>query len=488
MFKGFRPVIVLTSLLILFGAVSFGLARAQDAEQWARAVPISGALSGSWYPSLAAEDSGTVHAIWGVTQRDNTLYYRKYDGLAWSRPIDILIGGPRSVLMLDGRNLLHLLYSNGPNVVVTDADAARADSSAGWNAALQLNRAQGALSGDLRVDEQGILHAVWLEKRERCEGCYLAVYGQSTDSGQTWSLYRVLSDAGVLARPIQLVRAPNGIMFAQWGTEAIEGKPEGLALSVSANNGETWLDDPIVLRDEKEAIRQPALSFDANGALVLIHNLGVKDETFFQTSSDQGVTWSERQPIPGLFAAKTATGNDYFAVAHDSANALHLIAIGRKAKDQDLEAVYHLKWDGQSWSAPAIVYEGDQFLELPALAIANGNRLHVLFSARDRYRIGGPPDSSYQVWYTNLLTDAAQATRVPLPTLTLTPTATPTLALSPTITRRPTNTPAIDTSTPTSPVDTSNVNPQFPIIAGVVPVVAILVIIALINFVLRRRR
>jgi hypothetical protein len=388
---------------------------------------------------------------------------------------------------MDGRNLLHLMYPTGTSVVVTDANPQDAGSSLGWNEPLQLNRTKVGTMGDLEVDELGVLHAVWVEKQDGCENCYQAVYGQSADSGRTWETYRVLSQAAVLPRPVQLVRAPSGALFAAWSFSVGAGIPEGVALSVSTNNGETWLDEPILIQDEKEAIRQPALAMDASGALILIHNLGVKDETFFQTSTDQGVTWSERIPIPGLFAARTATGNDYFALARDSANALHLIAVGRTAKDQDLSAVHHLKWDGQTWSTPATVYAGDQFIELPALAIANGNRLHLLFSTRDRYRISGDPDSSYQVWYTTLVTGAPAATRVALPTLTPSPTATATVTATASPTRRPSSTPAIDpSSVPNAPGGT--VNPQLPILVGVVPVVAILGLVLLVNFVLRRRR
>lgn len=487
MLKWFPSVIVLVILLVTASALFLGMAHAQEAEQWTRAIPISGALPGSWYPSIAADDQGTVHAVWGVTQDDNTLYYSKYDGLAWSRPVDILIGGPQSNLVIDGRNQLHLMYPSDPNLVVTDANAQDAGSSQGWNTALQLNRTKAATAGDLEVDELGVLHAVWVEKQDGCDNCFQAVYGQSADSGRTWERYRVLSQAAVLPRPMQLVRGPSGALFALWSFSAGAGIPEGAAISVSTTNGDTWLDEPILIQDEKESIRQPALAVDANGALVLIHNLGVKDETFYQTSTDQGVTWSERKPIPGLFAAKTATGNDYFAVATDSAKAVHLIAIGRAAKNQDLSAVYHLKWDGQAWSSSSVVYAGDQFIELPTLAIANGNRLHVAFSTRDRYRISGDPDSSYQVWYTSLVTDAPAATRVALAPLTATPTATATVGATASPTRRATATPALDESgEPTAPNDAAD--PQLPILIGVVPVVILLGVVILANFVLRRRR
>lgn len=493
MFKRIPAVIALISFLAVASVTSLGLvnapqlAHAQDPEQWSRALPISGALSGSWYPSLAVQDDGTVHAIWGVTQDDSTLYYSKYDGLGWSRPVDILIGGPRSQLVLDGRNLLHVMYNDAARVVVADSLADLANTPQGWNSALQLNRTKAGTMGELRVDESGTLHAVWFEKQEGPEGIYQAVYGQSMDSGRSWELVRDLSQTNVAPRAMQLARASAGTMYALWSTSE-EGRPDALALSVSTDNGDSWSEEPTLITDEREGIRQPALAVDANDNLVLIYNLGVKDETFFQTSTDRGATWSERAPIPGLFAQKTATGNDYFAIARDSANALHLIAVGRESKTQELASVYHLKWDGQTWTGPALVYQADRFIELPAIAIANGNQLHVMFSTRDRYRISGDPDTSYQVWYTSLLTDAAVATSVPLPSLTPTSTSTPTTAPSSTPTRRPTITPEFDGGAISTTNDSGNVNPQLPIIMGVGAVVGILVVVFGINFIARRRR
>lgn len=486
MIKRFPSVMALFSVLVVASVLWLGLVHAQGAEQWTRAIPISGALSGSWFPSLAVEDTGTVHAIWGVSQEDSTLYYSKYDGLAWSRPVDILIGGPRSRLVLDGRNLLHLMYSSGPNVVVADSLATAAGSPQGWNSALQLNRTKSSIMGDLGVDEAGVLRGVWIEKGEGCDACYQAVYGESTDSGRSWESVQVLSQTAVAPRSIQLARATSGTLYALWGTSPGTDIPDGLAMSFSTDNGQTWLEEPILIQDEKEGIRQPSLTVDANGNLLLLYNLGVKDETFYQTSNDQGTTWSPRQAVPGLFAQKTATGNDYFATAIDSAKAVHLIAVGRASKTQDLAAVYHMKWDGQAWSTPAVVYQADQFIELPALAIANGNHLHVMFSTRDRYRISGSPDSSYQVWYTTLVADAAAATRVPLASLTPTTTTTPTMAATGTATRRPSATPESDT-TEISDTNT-NVNPQLPIVIGVAAVGGILVLVFGINFIARRRR
>lgn len=488
MFKRFPIAIVLVCFLSVVSVLWLGLVHAQDTEPWTRAIPISGALSGSWYPSLAVQDDGTVHAIWGVSQEDSTLYYSKYDGLAWSRPVDVLIGGPRSQLVLDGRDLLHLMYMDGPSVVVADSRASAAGSSQGWNTALQLNRTKSSTMGELRVDAAGVLHAVWVEQVDGTRDVFRAVYGQSVDSGRSWELVRILSDVSVAPRAIHLVRGPSGTLFALWSTSQGDGVPDGLALSVSTDNGDKWLPDPVVITDERESIRQPALAMDANGNLLLIYNLGVKDETFYQISSDQGTTWSAREPIPGLFAQKTATGNDYFALAEDSANAVHLVAVGRASKTQDLAAVYHMQWDGQAWSAPAVVYQGDQFIELPTLTIANGNHLYVMFSTRDRYRISGEPDSSYQVWYTSLVTDAAAATRVPLPSLTPTSTTTPTIAPSSTPTRRPSATPESDTGPIPQTNEGANANPQNPILIAGGAVLAILVLVLGVNFVRRRRR
>lgn len=275
-------------------------------------------------------------------------------------------------------------------------------------------------------------------------------------------------------------------MYALWRAADRETKTDGIVVSMSSDNGNAWLDTPRALALTDADILQPAIAVDANNALLLIYNFGVKDETFFQLSTDQGVTWNEQKTIPGLYAANPATGNDYFAVAKDSAGNIHLVAVGRQSKDQTAPGVYHLVWDGTRWSAPQELYREGTFIEFPDIQVSNGNQLHIVFSTRGRNQLSGEPDETSQIWYTGATTNAPTETRVPLATFTPHPTATPTPRATVEATRRPTST-RVPLDAPTeSPSET--VNPFMPIAFALVPVILLLIAVVILVRVLRVRR
>lgn len=473
-------------LLALFGPQTILAQDGVIVGEWSRPLPVSGAIPGSWYPSVAATDDGILSVIWTSTQdNQDTIYITQKDAVAWSRPIDVLFGGRHADLRVDGRNLLHLVFGIGDNVFVSDAPVESAGAISGWNQPLKLSR-QPAVTGDFLTTQDGALHTVWTEKDTVGKNT-LVIYNQSNDSAASWNLYRVVGENALENTRARSARGADGTLYALWSAANSKSGTHGIELNLSANNGDSWLDTPRAMGLQDADIHQPALAIDKNNALVLIYNFGVKDETFFQVSTDQGVTWSDQSPIPGLYAASPATGNDYFAVANDSAGNVHLIAVGRQAKDQTAPGVYHLAWDGTKWSRPQELYQQGNFIEFPDLNISNGNRLHVVFSTRARNQLSGVPDDSSQIWYTEAETNAPAATRVPLATLTPRPTETSTPEPPATATRRPTPTRIpIDTGDDTAAPAAAN--PLMPIIAGIVPVLAILAVVIIVVRVLRLRR
>ncbi|HZQ07678.1 MAG TPA: hypothetical protein VFD70_13935 [Anaerolineae bacterium] len=498
-----RVFVALVSLIfILMLAAGLGPTRILHAQspdtklEWSRPIPISEALIGSSYPAIAADDTGQVFLIWSAAIPSDTIYISRYDGSVWSRPNDILIGGPRSILELDGRNELHVMLVSDGTVLLKGAAVADSGSARGWGTDAQLSRGKTALIGDFLTDSRGVIHAIWFESSQSCESCYRVAYLQLNNPAKNTSTYRAISDsvpqpkresddqaAPPPAQHGQLVRLADGTLFAMWNA-ALPGKA-GIQISVSKNDGDTWLDEPISFSAELGDLAQPYLLVDKEGKFILIYNVINKDETFYSVSTDQGVTWTEAAPIPGLFAGKPSLGTDYFAAAYDSEGTAHVIAVGRTSKEQPVPGLYHLQWDGKAWMPPEKIYLDDNFVNFPAVAISNGNKLHVSFATLDKNRLDGEPNESYQVWYSTAQTSAAQATRVPLPTLTPQPTPLPTEPVTATPTRRPSPTP--DLSQTSGEDDATDINAQLPLIIGIVPVIGILVLVVVLNSVLRRR-
>ena len=119
----------------------------------------------------------------------------------------------------------------------------------------------------------------------------------------------------------------------------------------------------------------------------------------------------------------------------DSAGQIHLLAIGRASPELEApRVVYHVIWDGDSWSSPVKVYSVAGYPEFPRLAISAGNHLHAVWFVRDRlYETG-----NYEVWYSDSYSTAPHEPPQPSPVPTATQVIAPTATARPVATLRPT--------------------------------------------------
>lgn len=476
--------LMIGSLLLAFPAP--GIAQDQTLE-WSRPIPLSGALGGSRYPSLVANDNGQLLLIWSVTSGEGiTIFSSRFDGSVWLRPVDVLLGGPETRAVLDGRNRVHLMYSRDENQILTQAKFVSADTAQGWGDDLTINSAPGGTSADFVLTDDDSLYTIWLQKLSTCDTCFSVGFKRYGKDVLPELTYRVLADlVNSPQQRSQLRRAADGTLYVLWDETSRQNQHAGISLSLSTDNGETWLNEPRTFFSPDADIRQPLLFVDKLNNLVLVYNFGVRDETYFSVSTDQGQTWTEPAPIPGLFTNNFADASDYFAHVTDSSGIAHLIASGRALPRQQTPGLYHLTWDGNNWSKPQELYGESSVPEFPSVTLANGNQLHVTFATRDTSPVSGSVLSSYRVWYTTALTNAPAATRVPLPTFTSTPTATATPEPTSTATPRPSPTPLPLDEQTASPA--SNNSSLGSILIVIVPVALILIGVVVWARVFRRR-
>lgn len=484
---------MLSSLLLiaaLFWLMHVPSSYAQTAAlKWSRPVPISGALGGSRLPTVVAQDGGNVLLFWSYSDQgqDSTIFVSKNENGAWLRPVDVLLGGPRALAQLDARQHVLLLYADGPNLTLGTANVSEATSVHGWENRQTVSSTQGGVFGDFVFNPDGSFDIAWLQGGSKCERCTsIAFQKQGTDNSPELA-YRVLSEGETVPQQrIQILRAPSGTLYVMWDQAAQGNAHAGIKLSLSSNDGDKWLEEPRAANFDEGDVRHPLLFLDKENQLVLVFNYGNRDEVYYSVSADDGVTWSPPQAVPGLFANILAQDSDNFAVAMDSAGISHLISPGRASKTQAAPGLYHAAWDGKAWSNLNEIYHEDTFVENPAVAISDGNLLHVSFATRSRSE--GDSTGSSQVWYSNAQTDAPAATRVALATFTPTPTTTPQATVTGTATRPPSPTPLADDAGSSSTPDAATVNMQLPVIVGIVPVVVILVGVLIWAALFRRRR
>ena len=396
--KGFGFFLIVIFALLAW-LLSPSIGRAQDTERWSRPVSVSGFLPGSWFPALAVDSNGDAHATWAVTQGEgnDVLYYGRWDGLAWSRPVDIQLGGSRSALAVDRGGLLHLVYVADTKGIYERAPIERAAIAQAWSSPHVLNTGSGnVFSAQIGIDSHGTVHLVWTESTKNCTNCYQVLYTNSTDGGTSWSAARALNNLPAARLRVQLDIDDQDVLRVVWDGLSNRGRAQSAVYTFSTDYGTTWA-------QPKEFLGTPPPSqttigtFGANHVMLIWRALG-QGQIFFQTSTDNGITWSGTNIMPGISAGLPTSGFDRFATVTDSSGTLHLAAVGQLS-DKAPPTLYHLTWDGKAWSKPTAVYDGPDFPEFPNLALSGGNRLHLAWFTRGHDNITGPPDDTYHVWY-----------------------------------------------------------------------------------------
>ncbi len=266
-------------------------------------------------------------------------------------------------------------------------------------------------------------------------------YRRSQDDGRTWTAAVNLDpDPGVGSARAYLEIDRRDTLHVTWdeGWDRLtgEGDPMHGTYTFSADGGETWSPTTVITYPES-TVAQLTVGSDGQGGVMLVWRATSRDELFYQWSSDGGRSWGEPAEIPQVFARPWTIPFDMYDMASDSAGRVHLLVVGRQSPDRDAPlGVYHLVWDGESWSDPDRIFaETELCPEYPKIVLHEGNQLHTAWFTRE----GDVWDDevSREVWYSSSQSPAPHQPVAPLPTLTPIP-PTPTRMPIPTATPYPT--------------------------------------------------
>ncbi len=457
--------IVVFSLIGLNLSVTVSIGQSSN---WSQPMSLS-LLHGEWYgwfPDIIADETGRVHVVWSSgllgsspppkspgewAGFDTVMYTSSQNSRDWSPVIDIAAlpaqgAVTRPALLIDKDRFLHMTFRN-LDVYYSRAPLRSVSSPSSWSPPSLITHT--GYYTRMAVDGQGRLHLIFTkdifdENNLACPGCSDVFYRWSDDNGVSWSAPIDISNLPTGSVKPQILVDKQNNLHVIWeegpGTGGIGmlNDPTKIMYTASYDRGKTWI-APVEFIAPGGRARNGAIGLDGEGKLLVVWQGLPEDMVYFQLSSDDGHSWSPPQPIAGVWggAAVYSTKLDGYEMATDSDGNVHLVLVGRTAKDQQSLSVLHLSWDGSTWSEPEIITTlvGD-VPEWPQLAIGNGNQLHVAWFVRPQAEIwtGG---GKYQIWYAHGVSSASAIPAVIWPTLTstptlLTPTSTPFRLASPT--------------------------------------------------------
>lgn len=461
------PLILLTfSLAIAWKSID---ASAQTSS-WTEPVNLSHTPHGSWFPDLAVDNLGNVHVIWCETttipggREIEQVYYTMWNGQIWTEPNDIVPPSPdiiRNGIAADQMGHLHMVFGGSVpsigqlSIFYKNAPIGEAWSAAGWSAPRRIGRGSN-YEADVAIGPKNTIHVVYdqgVSYKVEFEGTTFEAmssdifYRRSADGGATWSYpITLFSSTSTGSAREQIEIDSGGTIHVAWdeGSGHLTGRqiPNHSVYTFSSDGGLSW-HSPISVTYPTTGTAQLTPGADGQGGVMLVWRTVAPEHTgiYYQWSNDDGDSWSSPAMIPGIFARRWHGPFDMYDMAADSDGHIHLVVVARLTTQFDaLLGVYHLEWDGASWSRTEAIYAGEGSPEYPKIAISRGNQLHVTWFVRD----DEIEHTRREVWYSSSQSAAPPQTPVPLPTLAPSPTAVPATSPAPILILSPFPTPSSD--------------------------------------------
>lgn len=449
------------SLVCSIHDTKFPQLHAQEYQyHWSDPQNISNTPHGSWFPDLAVDSKGNVHIVWCETSParsgiglDETVFYRVMTEDGWSTATDLVPPNAdivRNALAVDQYENIYLAYRySGGGALKSFVKWSRSDeawSANSWSTGHRVDHRGDSYGVDIEIDSKGVIHLVFDDRggadSASCpDNCADIYYRSSDNQGRNWTQSINLSNSLGDGTRGQIEIDGQDVIHVTWdeGSDQVSSsrEPEKGCYSFSADSGKSWSPIETVTYPDS-TVAQLTAGSNGLGGVMLVWRARSNDAIYHQWSENGGESWERPGEIPGIWARPWSTPFDIFDMTTDSAGQIHLLVVGREAPETDVDlGIYHLVWNGESWSEPAKVFSvPNLFPEYPKIVVQGGNQLHATWFTRE----GDIFDTwaSREVWYSRSESSAPRVEVTPVSTPTprpptLTPPARATATLFPTI-------------------------------------------------------
>lgn len=406
-------------VLLLVFAVFPVRTKAQETP-WSSPIQLSLPGAPAWFPDIAADQSGAVHVVWagGDTEFDQVLYRSHSSTSGWSEINDLaafpIVRGEsaatRPALLADA-GLLHITYTNYDSIYYSNAPLLDALSAAAWQQPTVMDGDQTSYFSRVVRDSNGTLHLFYTENTPQtaCQQCYHLYYMRSSDQAQSWVGPVDISISPTGSAKPQVVVGADDVIHVVWESGYGGGlgqvrDPTQVLYASSSDGGESWT-APFVLsagNDPNELARNVTIGVDGRGTVLAVWANQLAQTVSYRFSHDNGRTWSQTQPVPGVFGGWSIYQQrlDDFTMALDSAGKLHVVLVGRRFLEQAGLDLLHLVWDGNGWSTPeAVASYVDDVPEWPRLAVNLGNQLELVWFVRGAKNLNNSDAGDFSVFF-----------------------------------------------------------------------------------------
>jgi len=401
MVKTFRGMLIFAALLVLLGFAAPATLHAQSLIDWSSFENISKTATASTFPAIAADRFGQVHVIWSedvdgntsnlrynasgaplldrrgkqvnyLTNRGNTLYYKRWNGEKWSNGVDIitsldsLLSFPE--LAADSKGVIHLIYTKSQNEITdlmyAQAPGDQAEAIGAWSEPVIL--ASGLIAYDhpvsLTVDPADGLHLLYF-KMGASPGVFVI---NSFDGGKTWSdAVLLFSTASVTgdedgAQPVRIVADAKGRLHAMWTHYGADGNGKAIYYSQSFDQGLTWSNPTQIAAWQPGWYEVDWLNAGLVGDEIhLVWEGGPIAYNNERISVNGGQSWGPaRRIMPSLVGE-----NGFADLVVDSAGTLHQLIVKRiGAGTQIVYGLWHSEYHDSQWTMPVMVGLQDENL------------------------------------------------------------------------------------------------------------------------------
>jgi len=371
-----------------------GFALSEQHIAWSQPMNLTNTPTGSLQQTITGDLFGYAHFFWvedyegtlveelfGRVPSGNTIFYRYWDGMNWSEPVDLFFVPAGSLSYptaeVDDEGMIYLVWETTAGLSFSSAPVAEAGNALRWMPEQILTDATGykpalLVRGDNRID---LIYSAFSQGGRKDGNLY---HIQSLDGGGTWSLPNKLTtianSSGTLAVFPRLVEDEAGRLHVAWyETDPPDYLGSAVYYARSTDDGLTWSAPVRVAESTAQSPWSSAVQVASAGSdeIHLTWVCGQLAYRCHQMSVDGGESWSSPQRVFG--------GLHSLAIwdAIISAPGGHIYWFIQLRYP---EGLYYSYWDGHGWLDPPGIVDTRVIPQghAPQIALTGGNQFHLV--------------------------------------------------------------------------------------------------------------